>query len=245
MEAPDDDEPPDLISSSGDESENDKPVKPPVVPPARAQPPAQPARAPPVASPRVNGESKPKVAPSQRQNSKPPPKPDDDSDGPPDLVSSSGEEDEPVPLPRQAIPPKAATAPKPAGAPKVGQPVASSAPASGRTTIPPPPAPSLGPSVADRKLQLQQLILKKTEEGHAAFQKYEYSESCQKFTDIILMLLKLTPAELRENQSHLTRSYTWIAESHLQQGNHVETTSNGKKAVVLFLNCLFLIFVRS
>jgi hypothetical protein len=78
--------------------------------------------------------------------------------------------------------------------------------------------------------------LRKTEEGHAAFQKYEYTESCQKFIDIIAVLLKLTPAELRENQAHLTRAYTWIAESYLQQGNHVESTSNGKKAMVLASN---------
>jgi len=241
-EEADDDEPPDLISSSGEESDNDvnhKPVKPPVVPPARAQPPAQPARAPPAASPRappaasprVNNE-KPKPAPSQRQNSKPPPPVDNDSDGPPDLVSSSGDEDEPHTHPRQANPPKAVSAPKSAGAAKAGQPAASPVPASpaaqSRQTVPPaPPA----PSVIDRKQQIQQLILKKTEEGRTAFKKYEYSESCQKFLDIIGLLLKLTPAELRENQSHLTRSYTWIAESHLQQGNHVESTSNGKKAV--------------
>jgi hypothetical protein len=237
----DEDEPPDLISSSGEESDHDnreKPVKPPVPPPARAQPPAQPARAPPVASPRVNNESKPKISQSQRQNPKPSPKPDEDSDGPPELVSSSGDEEEPPPSSRQAIPPKPASAPKPAVAAKAGQPAAPvPAPpvAQNRPTIP--PAPPIVASVPDKKQQLQKLILKKTEEGRTAFQRYEYNESCQKFVDIIAELIKLTPTEIKEYQyqSHLTRSYTWAAESHLQQGNHVESTTNGKKAVVLFM----------
>ena len=245
----DSDEIPDLVASSDDDSPDDTP---PIS--TKLQPPKKPDSVPKAAPkavagtnnsaglPRSSAQSKVSNTPvnSTTSQSKLPAKSvpavnqpvsrqanpkfaamDDDEDEPPELVSSSDDDDDAgtaKTAAAQPIPPRAAA----------------------KQVVPParPVAPSpVTPSPAEQKRELQQFISRLMEEGRCAFMRAEYDESFRKYNEILIRLERLSDAEKRENQRHFARSYTWIAESHLQRGLYDLATTNGQKAMV----CLLLI----